>query len=64
MCTNIAKVFNFHSNMTRCAEMSFSSMGTHLSDNNCTALPSCMHILSLGFNSNVAMLFCLYFIEY
>ena len=30
--------------MTICAEMSFSSMCTHLSDNNRTAVPSCVHI--------------------
>ena len=46
-----------HSNVTRCAETSFSSMHIHLSDNNRTDNnPSCIHIL-LGFSSNVAMLF-------
>ena len=44
-----------HSNMTSCTETSFSSMHTHLSDNNCTAVSSGVHILWLGFSSNVVI---------
>ena len=46
--------------MMSCAETSFSSMRTYLSDNNRTAVTSCIHILSLGFSSNVVMLFFFY----
>ena len=49
------------SNMTMCADTSFSSVRTHLSDNNRTALPSCVHVSSLGFSSNVAVLFLFIF---
>ena len=43
--------------MTRCAETSFSSMRTHLSDNNHTAVPSHIYILSLVFSSRFVFLF-------
>ena len=39
--------FEFVSDMTSCVEMSFTSLRTHLSDNNRTAVPSCVHISSL-----------------
>ena len=50
-----------YSNMTICAETSFSSMRTQLFCNNRTALPFCVHISSLGFSSNVAVLFLFIF---
>ena len=52
---------NKYSNMTICAETSFSSMHTQLSCNNRTALPFCVHISSLGFSGNVAVLFLFIF---
>ena len=54
--------FNINSNMTSCAETSFSSMRTHLSDNNRTAVSSCVHIVLFFFC--YLFLFIYYFIYF